>query len=146
MVRLATTKRDKKSAYELWSQCFTDSISYIDYYFSNRFKMENYLVLERDGNIMGGMHSNPYSINFCGHTKKTYYLVAVGTYPEYRGMGVLKELMEDFFKRCEAEKIREIFLLPINPEIYAPYGFAYTHYLESYEVSLDKVIGKNHKN
>lgn len=146
MVKIATSEGDKESAYKLWSQCFTDSISYIEYYFSQRFKIENYLVVERDGEILGGMHTNPYSMNFFGDIKKSYYLVAIGTYPEHRGDGVLRVLMETFFQRCQEEKVREVFLLPINPEIYFSYGFTYTHYLESYEVSLEKTGGRNHKN
>lgn len=146
MVKIATSERDRESAYKLWSQCFTDSSSYIEYYFSQRFKNENYTLVEREGEILGGMHTNPYSMNFCGDIKKSYYLVAIGTYPQYRGEGVLRELMESFFERCREEKVREVFLLPINPEIYSPYGFAYTHYLENYEISLEKTGGRNHKN
>lgn len=145
MVRIATSERDRESAYKLWSQCFTDSSSYIEYYFSQRFKKENYILVERDGNIMGGMHCNPYFMNFYGDIKKTYYLVAIGTYPEYRGEGVLKELMDNFFQRCQVEGVREVFLLPINPEIYSYYGFSYTHYLKSYKISLKNVKGINHK-
>ncbi|MGL5577807.1 MAG: GNAT family N-acetyltransferase, partial [Fusobacteriaceae bacterium] len=146
MVRVATYERDRESAYKLWSQCFTDSSSYIDYYFSRKFKMENYILVERDKNIMGGMHCNPYSMSFYGEIKKSYYLVAIGTYPEYRGEGILKELMESFFERCREEGVREVFLAPINPEIYSRYGFSYTHYLQRYEITLEKVIGKNHEN
>ncbi|MGL4402274.1 MAG: GNAT family N-acetyltransferase [Fusobacteriaceae bacterium] len=146
MVRIAAYERDKESAYKLWSQCFTDSSSYIEYYFSQRFKMENYLLVERNGDIKGGMHCNPYSMNFYGEIKKSYYLVAIGTYPEYRGEGILRELLQNFFERCRQEGVREIFLAPINPEIYFRYGFSYTHTLQRYEIALEKIVGKNYEN
>lgn len=140
MVRFANSLKDKNEALKMWSQCFTDSTSYVNYYFSKRYKNSNFLLNERDEKILGGLHLNPYTFNFYGNCEKSFYLVGVGVYPEHRGQGVFGELMNEVFKISKKRGVREIFLHPINSEIYKGFDFAFTHYINEYRADLDKLF------
>lgn len=140
MIRYSNNFYDKEIAKKLWKKSFRDSDEYIEYYFENRYN-NNFLLYENDEKeILGGMHCNSYTIDFFSNENKSKYIVGVATLPEKRGKGVFKDLMNYSLKKFRKEGINYLFLKPANSLIYEKYEFAYSHYVEKYEINFEEIL------
>lgn len=129
----------KKEAIALWSQSFKDSSEYINYYFTSRYKHENFLLFEDNNTLLGGCHFNPYSFTFFNNYFSSRYLVGVATFPQFKNSGVFKSIfnfsLDYFYKKGEDL----IFLTAANPEVYSNFNFSFSHYLSNYFFNFDLI-------
>lgn len=129
----------KKEAISLWSQSFRDSNEYINYYFSSRYRHENFLLCEENNTLLGGCHFNPYTFTFFNNNFFSRYLVGVATFPQFKNNGVFKSIFNfslDYFHK-KGEDL--IFLTAANPEVYNKFNFSFSHYLSNYFFNFDLI-------
>ena len=119
-------EEDKKIVKQLWSYSFQDSQSYVDYYFSDRYKASNNIVLEDNQTIVASLLINPYTLVLDGEEKKLSYIVGVSVFPEHRGKGYSSFLMKQTLSLLQERKDEMVLLMPIDTSIYRRYGFINT--------------------
>lgn len=137
-IRFAT-KEDKPAVKDLWSYSFHDSASYVDYYFSHRYRREHNVVLEKDGEVLASLLLNPYELCVGESRKKVSYIVGVSVLPQYRGEGYSSQLLKKSLRFLRERGEEMVLLMPIDTAIYRRYGFINTFFQDSFSV---KVKGK----
>lgn len=135
----------KPHAIALWEQSFRDSPEYINYYFSSRYRHENFLFYKENNLLLGGAHFNPYAINFLGSEFSSRYLVGVATFPQFKNRGVFKHIFNYALEYFSKNGVDFFFLTPANSEIYSKFNFAISHYLAEYYLEFTE-IKKGHVN
>ena len=107
MIRKATNK-DIDGLKELWKLCFTnDDQDDIDLFFDNRFSTANGLVYSQGKQIVSMMFRLP--CKFQG--ENAWYLYALATHPDFRGLGYMAQLIEYSHAQMEKENIEYCLLL-----------------------------------
>lgn len=107
----------------MWDEIFADEKKFADYYFSEVVKRNKTLVALYDGKLIGMIHLNPYMVNCCGMPKKVYYIVGVAVDRRYRGMGIMKHIMNKAIEDMKKEGCPFTFLMPENENYYSGIGF-----------------------
>jgi hypothetical protein len=86
-------ERDRDAISQLWQTCFGDDEAYIDFYFQNRFTVENMLVIHRDGRPVSMASLLPVTLTAGGESVAAHYVYAVATLPAYRGQGLATRIL-----------------------------------------------------
>ena len=104
---------EKARSRKLWEEAFPeDSQAFRDYYYTEKTKDNEILVLEEQGKVLSMLHRNPYDLALGKQTAKCDYIVGVATDKEHRRKGYMRQLMERALKDMKCMQ-REI--LPIRP-------------------------------
>ena len=85
---------EKDNIMEIWDYCFNDGPKFTDYYFNNKYKNYNTIVVEEEAEIVSSLQLNQYRIQLNNQIYNTSYVVGVSTLPEARGRGYMKYMME----------------------------------------------------
>ncbi|MEG0214771.1 MAG: GNAT family N-acetyltransferase, partial [Hungatella sp.] len=93
MIRyLAEDEKTKSRA--LWREAFPeDSESFDDYYYTEKIRDNQILVMEEDGKIISMLHLNPYQIAIQKQIRKSAYIVGVATTKEKRREGHMRAIL-----------------------------------------------------
>lgn len=85
---------------ELWKLCFGDEDSYIHFYYTNRFKKEETVVLLEDNHIAAMLTMLPLELVLPNNrTYKSTMLYAIATHPNYRSKGFATQII-DYSNTC----------------------------------------------
>lgn len=122
MVRLANVQ-DIHQVRDLWNYCFDDTPEFVDFYFQTCYQSENTLVAEDEGKIMSSLQLLPYRMFLREREIPVSYIVGVATWPEYRGRGLVRELLEFADTILHERGIFQSILLPFQYEFYRKYGW-----------------------
>ena len=129
---------EKARSRKLWEEAFPeDSQAFRDYYYTEKTKDNEILVLEEQGKVMSMLHRNPYDLALGKQTAKCDYIVGVATDKEHRRKGYMRQLMERALKDMNAEKMPFCFLMPAFEALYLPFDFTYI-YKKQNRVLTDK--------
>ncbi len=131
MIRYAR-QEDRDRLYDLWEECFHDTVSFADYYFDYYFR-DNHVLMFMEQDILKSMiHLNPYQINIKGRIIDSYYIVGVATDAAFRHRGAMTKLMQNVFVDCYALHMPFVYLMPADQAIYTPlqFAFIYDQYVE----------------
>ena len=111
----------KEQALELYKTAFPDDPDDFAADFINRFFGENCRYILKDGRIASMLFLLCGSLTEKGKKRPVLYLYAAATLPEYRGMGLMGELIE---KAKTEAKEKEALLLtkPATPSLFGYYG------------------------
>lgn len=116
--------KEHKNTRILYEEIFSeDSISFVDYYYTEKTKDNQIYVIEEDGAVQAMMHLNPYTLMVNGEEKAANYIVAVATRMEYRRRGYMAALMKTVLRSMYEEGQAFTFLMPAAEKIYLPHGF-----------------------
>ena len=133
---------DKMSVLQLFKICFPGEVNFADWFFSDVFQSENTLVYETDGKIIAALQTIPVELKYREKTYKSSYLYGVGTLPEYRGKGVMKELI-DFTLEEEKKNLMDFAVLIVQSQsllnYYERFGFK-----RLFGVSEKEITAENH--
>ena len=109
-----------------------DSKAFVDYYYENKAPGNTTFVLESSAHeIIAMLHLTPYTL--CVRNKAVwsrlpaYYVVAVATKEQYRHHGCMRRLLEAAERHCNVQQVPFLFLMPADPAIYQPFGYAYCY-------------------
>ncbi|NLC44673.1 MAG: GNAT family N-acetyltransferase [Clostridiales bacterium] len=140
MIRLAR-EGDTPQIRDLWSYCFDDSPEFIDFFFNTCYLPGNTLIAEEGDRIQSSLQLLPYRMQLRGREVPVYYIVGVGTWPEYRGQGLVKKLLL-YADNVMKERGYDIsILLPFQYDFYRKYGWEVCYDLLIYrEVISNSVI------
>ncbi len=118
------TQKEKARTRALYEEVFSeDSLEFVDYYYTEKTKDNTIYTAERDGEVVGMLHLNPYVLSVEGAEKKINYIVAVATKKEYRRQGVMASILRHSLKDMYADGQSFTFLMPAAEEIYFPHDF-----------------------
>lgn len=121
------TGEDVKKARPLWEEVFSsDSQAFCDYYFSEKIHDNVTFVCLDDSHIIASVHMTDYTMMLDGIAYPTKYVVGVATSESYRHQGIMAHLLKCAFSYFK-NKISFVFLMPADPAIYTPFGFAYVY-------------------
>jgi len=128
----------RKQIISLWSNAFGDSEGSVNKYLDTLLKY--FLVYEEDSIVKGMLSVLPVTLA----EKKGGYIYAVVTHPEYRGMGICRDLME----RVKADKSYDfLVLVPQNKGLFDFYGkmdFTEVNFLNKNQLLLLGNSGENY--
>lgn len=131
--------KDKNFIKELWAYSFTDSDEEVEYYFSNRYKKENNVVIRNKEEILSSAQLNPYMIVTGDYSRKTSYVVGVSTPAEHRGKGYVSSLLKESLNMMSKNGEDICLLMPIDTKIYDRYSFSNIADMDRYEIPLNRI-------
>lgn len=117
----------KEDIRKLWEVCFHDSPAFTDLYFRMRYSNEVNLAIRSGNIVIAAMQTLPYPMTFCGRTIDTSYISGACTHPDFRGKGVMRELLVEAFGRMHTQGVLLSTLIPAEPwlfDYYARSGYA----------------------
>ena len=138
-------QEEKGKSRELYETCFPeDSAKFIDYYYEEKCRDNEIIVLEDQNQICSMIHANPFSVSCCGQQAAVHYLVAVATDPAYRRQGCMRRLVQNLLQKERNNGEPFSFLMPANPAYYEPFGYRYwenQHIWEIENSQIEKLYG-----
>ncbi|WP_296647309.1 GNAT family N-acetyltransferase, partial [Romboutsia sp. 13368] len=128
---------------DIWNYCFNDEDSFVDYYFNNRYNNQNTIVACEDKDIVSSLQLNQYKIKLDNKIYDTSYVVGVSTFPEVRGRGYMKKIMDyslnELYKKGQLISI----LMPIDYRLYRKYGYEHCYDQLEYYINIDDLKNFN---
>ena len=123
--------------------CFNDEESFVNYYFNNKYDNNNTIVACEDKDIVSSLRLNQYKIKLDGKEYETSYVVGVSTFPQVRGRGYMKKIMEyslnELYKRNQLVSI----LMPIDYRLYRKYGYEHCYDQLEYSINIEDLKNFN---
>ena len=116
------TAADKQQAREIWELRFHDSLSFMDWYFSERFAPETSFCAEEDGRIISIAHGSVMQLRIRGIVFPAMMISGVATLPGYEGQGIMKRVLFALFEECRRRNIPLAFHKPSHFSIYRAVG------------------------
>jgi len=116
------TAADKQQAREIWELRFHDSLSFIDWFFAERFAPETSFCAEEDGRIISILHGSVMQLRVRGITLPAMMVSGVATLPGYEGQGLMKRVLAALFEECRNRNIPLAFHKPSHFSIYRAVG------------------------
>ena len=106
---------EKGKTRKLYEEIFSeDSVSFVDYYYTEKTKDNTIYVVEEDGAVRAMLHLNPYTLMVNGKEEPSHYIVAVATEKEYRKRGYMARQESPSHSLCRRRR-RSIF-----PTVFLP--------------------------
>ena len=116
------TAADKQQAREIWELRFHDSLSFIDWYFTERFAPETSFCAEEDGRIISILHGGVMELRVRGVILPAMMISGVATLPGFEGQGLMKRVLFALFSECKKRNIPLAFHKPSHFSIYRAVG------------------------
>jgi len=114
----------KEKVKELWKLCFDDSEEFTDLYFQYRYSNKVNISIQSGDNIIAALQMIPYPMSFYGSDINTSYISGACTHPDYRGKGVMKELLSQAFAQMTRKGVYVSTLIPAEPWLFGYYARA----------------------
>ena len=128
---------------EIWNYCFNDEDTFVDYYFNHKYKNYNTIVACEDNDIVSSLQLNQYKINLDNKVYDTSYVVGVSTFPQVRGRGYMRNIMDfslnELYKKGQLISI----LMPIDYRLYRKYGYEHCYDQLEYNINIDDLKNFN---
>ena len=123
-VRILRTQEEKNRTRALYEAVFPeDSRAFLDYYYEDRCRDNSIVVKECGGEILSMAHLNPFRMRVFGREVPAVYIYAVATREDCRHRGYMREVLGEAFSLMREDHIPFCFLIPVEEEIYLPFGF-----------------------
>lgn len=132
---------EKNNIMEIWNYCFNDGPKFTEYYFNNKYKNYNTIIVEEEANIVSSLQLNQYKIQLNGKDYDTSYIVGVSTMPEARGRGYMKHIMDFTLNELYRKNQLVSILMPIDYRLYRKYGYEHCYDQIKYEINIEDLAG-----
>ncbi len=116
------TATDKQQARDIWELRFHDSLSFIDWFFAERFSPETSFCAEEDGRIVSIAHGSVMQLRIRGVVLPAVMISGVATLPGFEGQGLMKRVLLALFLECKRRGIPLAFHKPSHFSIYRAIG------------------------
>ena len=126
---------------DIWNYCFNDGPKFTDYYFNNKYKNYNTIVVEEETEIVSSLQLNQYRIQLNNQIYDTSYVVGVSTLPEARGRGYMKYMMDFMLNELYKKNQLISILMPIDYRLYRKYGYEHCYDQIEYEIDIEDLRG-----
>lgn len=128
---------DLENLKDIWNYCFGDEESFVEYYFNNKYKPENTIIVEEDAELKSSLQLNQYKIKLNNKVYDTSYIVGVSTYPNARGKGYMKDMMDFLLNELYKKGQIVSLLMPIDYRLYKKYGYEHCYDQIDYKLNID---------
>lgn len=118
----ALTSADKQEAKDIWELRFDDSLSFTDWFFTERFAPETSFCAIEDGRIVSIAHGSLMRLRIRNVTFDAMMVSGVATLPGYEGRGLMKRVMFRLLKNCKRLNVPLAFHTPSHFSIYRAIG------------------------
>ena len=136
-------EEEKDNIKEIWNYCFNDDDSFVDYYFNHKYNNKNTIVACEDKDIVSSLQLNQYKIKLDENEYDTSYVVGVSTFPQVRGRGYMKKIMDyslnELYRKGQIVSI----LMPIDYRLYRKYGYEHCYDQLEYNIDIDDLRNFN---
>lgn len=132
---------DQNNIMEIWNYCFNDGPKFTDYYFNNKYKNYNTIVVEEETNVVSSLQLNQYKIKLNDKEYDTSYVVGVSTLPEARGRGYMRHIMDFTLNELYKKEQLISILMPIDYRLYRKYGYEHCYDQIEYEINIEDLGG-----
>ena len=122
MVRFAN-RDDFDWLKNVWKIAFNDPDEFINWNFEKNFSFENTLLAEKDGVPASNMQLMEHNIILRGTEYPINYVSGVATLPEFRKMGLVREMFQFSFEEMKKRNQHISLLIPFNYEFYEQFGY-----------------------
>ena len=123
----------------MWDEIFDDPEGFEDYYFKE-VCTQNRILLAYVGDIIAGMvHLNPYEVTMYGKKTKCYYIVGVAVRPEFRGRGIMRQMLRRAITDMRCEGCIFTFLMPEREEYYENLGFEKIYHTLELDIDIEEL-------
>ena len=122
MIIRTLTLADIPQLKKIWKDTFHDTDSFLDWYFSARFFPDHSVCAEENGRIVSVCHILPAQQYLRGRILPCGLLNGVATLPEYRGRGLMKQLIRFLYPLLSDMGIYLMTNTPAAFAIYEPCG------------------------
>jgi GNAT superfamily N-acetyltransferase len=113
---------DRQSLHEIFSVCFDDSESYVNFFLDNGYSADNCLVWEEDGLPVAMLHLCMADFISDGKAEPAMYIYAAATMPGFRRCGIMSKLIDTAVNYGVSQGCLFTFLLPACDKLYDYYG------------------------
>lgn len=127
----------KADLVKLYSSCFNDSDSYIEYFFNNKYSRNNTLLYRDSCKIVSALFLVYKKIRLRERTIPCPYIVGACTYYEYRGQGIMNKLIYDSFARLRSRGTCIVGLYPFRHSFYERQGFVTINKMQSIKITQE---------
>ena len=111
----------------LWKLCFNDSDDFIRLYFSQKYRTQYNTYRMEEGRVIAALQRLPYILWYRGECIPVGYISGACTCPEYRGRGIMGELLKEAHKQMYQDGKVFSMLIPANVGLFHYYNrFGYT--------------------
>ena len=140
MIRLSVSA-DRNGIINLWHEAFGDSVEAIELFLNNRYIPENTVVAEENGKIASMLFLLEGKLFVDSVIYNAYYLYAAATLKEFRGRGLMAEML-DFSRNLAKERnVDLICLKPAEDSLYDYYGkFGYKSVFSSKIITVNQIL------
>lgn len=132
---------DKNNIIDIWNYCFDDGPKFTDYYFNDKYKHENTIVVEDDEEIVSSLQLSQYNLKLNDKIYDTSYVVGVSTFPQARGKGYMKHIMDFTLNELYRKNQLVSILMPIDYRLYRKYGYEHCYDQIEYEIDIEDLSG-----
>lgn len=128
---------------EIWKLCFGDQDNYIDFYYAQRYKEEETLLLLHDGEISAMLTLIPVKV--IAPDKRSHnsaMLYALATHPKYRGKGLATQLLDFCNRYLRSRNITFSILVPAGRHLFDFYhkqGYRDGFYLREVRLTREMI-------
>lgn len=132
----AAIESDRPALEKIWAYCFNDGDTFRHWYFESYCRIDECLIAEIDGTIAASLQVIDLPTRVGDQVVPAGYIVGVDCLPEYRGMGLTRQLMDAALNdHAPAHGLRLLHLMPFEADFYLPYGFVYSDF--HFDMDLD---------
>lgn len=108
---------------QIWRERFHDPWSYIHYYYKERYRRDETLLLLEDGVLAAMLTLMPMTlVGSGGITEPTLYLYAIASADRVKGRGLGTVLLEEAGNRAARLGVDSIILVPAEPSLHSYFG------------------------
>jgi len=111
----------KKQIRNLWQLCFNDSEAFTELYFTHRYNNDVNICIQSGEEIISALQMLPYQMTFCSNEVPTSYISGACTHPDYRGKGVMRELLSQAFAQMQSQGVLFSTLIPASNYLFNYY-------------------------
>lgn len=144
MLRKANNN-DLPQIIKLWNVSFPEDENFTKWFFENYFNIEYTIVYEDNGVVVSMLQMLPHEIKNLG---KVSYIFGACTLPEYRGKGIMAELIAYSEKLDRQKDLKASILIPQEESLfnfYARFGYEPHFYISQKEFSKQDNITHDFK-
>ncbi len=133
------TVHDKLQIYELWKKAFADHDGgYIDYFFGELFAQSDTLIVKENGKVLSTLTRRKNDIMLNGRILKASFFLGVTTVAEYRGRGLMHEVMNEALKDAQRQELITL-IQSDQPQLYTSFGFETVYKRKRYVIEKNQV-------
>ena len=107
--------------------------------FQNKFHLNNTFIIRRENRIVSMAYTMYFDVKIGDILGKCVYIYGVGTDMDFRGSGLMSQIMNDIYAHYSKTDILFLYLVPANAGLFNMYeklGYKTAFYLDKKEIEI----------